>query len=141
MTTPTDAPRPLSPVATLLVRVLVPGWIIAGAAFKLWERNPQLLPKPVTDVTDLVFVRMLGMAREREVSIFSEDAETGVQLKARLDAYDPESGWVVDIKTCQNASAGAFRSALSNSGWAIQAAFYRRVMVLAGLKRYFVGGL
>ena len=77
---------------------------------------------------------MLGMAREREVSIFSEDAETGVQLKARLDAYDPESGWVVDIKTCQTASAGAFRSALSNSGWAIQAAFYRRVMVLAGLK-------
>ena len=65
MTTSTDAPRPLSPVATLLVRVLVPGWIIAGAAFKLWERNPQLLPKPVTDVTDLVFVRMLGMARER----------------------------------------------------------------------------
>lgn len=49
---------------TILCRLVVPGWILAGAAFKLWERNPQLLPKPVTDVTDFVFVRTLGISRE-----------------------------------------------------------------------------
>ena len=49
---------------TLLCRIAVPGWILAGAGFKLWERNPQLLPKPVTDVTDFLFVRMLGIPKE-----------------------------------------------------------------------------
>lgn len=48
-----------------LTRLLVPVWILAGAAVKLWERNPQLLPKPVTTVTDLLFVDMLGISRER----------------------------------------------------------------------------
>jgi hypothetical protein len=52
---------PQRPAATLtarnrlgrvLARAVVPAWILAGASFKLWERNPQLLPKPVTDVTD-----------------------------------------------------------------------------------------
>ena len=49
---------------TLLCRIVVPAWILAGASFKLWERNPQLLPKPVTDVTDFLFVRSLGISRE-----------------------------------------------------------------------------
>jgi len=48
----------------VLARAVVPAWILAGASFKLWERNPQLLPKPVTDVTDLIFVRALGFTRE-----------------------------------------------------------------------------
>ena len=48
----------------VLARGIVPAWIAAGAAFKLWERNPQLLPKPVTDVTDFIFVRTLGIPRE-----------------------------------------------------------------------------
>jgi hypothetical protein len=56
--------RPGTLAGTLLCRLLVPAWILAGAAFKLWERNPQLLPKPVTDVTDFVFVRTLGIPRE-----------------------------------------------------------------------------
>ena len=61
------APAPARPgtlAGTVLCRVLVPVWILAGASFKLWERNPQLLPKPVTDVTDFVFVRTLGIPRE-----------------------------------------------------------------------------
>jgi hypothetical protein len=56
--------RPGTLVGTLLCRLVVPGWIVAGAGFKLWERNPQLLPKPVTDVTDFVFVKTLGIPRE-----------------------------------------------------------------------------
>lgn len=49
---------------TILVRIVVPVWILLGAGVKLWERNPQLLPKPVTDVTDFIFVRNLGISRE-----------------------------------------------------------------------------
>lgn len=65
MTTTTPAaPSPRHLACKVLARGIVPAWIAAGAAFKLWERNPQLLPKPVTDVTDFVFVRMLGIPRE-----------------------------------------------------------------------------
>ncbi len=65
MTTETPAaPSPRHLACKVLARGIVPAWIAAGAAFKLWERNPQLLPKPVTDVTDFVFVRMLGIPRE-----------------------------------------------------------------------------
>lgn len=64
-TAATDDPRPRGTLAgTVLCRIVVPGWILAGAGFKLWERNPQLLPKPVTDVTDFTFVRLLGISRE-----------------------------------------------------------------------------
>ena len=56
--------RPGTLAGTVLCRLVVPAWILAGASFKLWERNPQLLPKPVTDVTDFVFVRTLGIPRE-----------------------------------------------------------------------------
>lgn len=58
------APSRGSRAGTVLCRLVVPGWILAGAAFKLWERNPQLLPKPVTDVTDFLFVKQLGISRE-----------------------------------------------------------------------------
>ena len=67
-TNDTAAPPATSPTAlagTLLARVIVPLWIIAGGAVKLWERNPQLLPKPVTDVTDWLFVSGMGIPRER----------------------------------------------------------------------------
>ena len=58
------APSPRHLACKVLARGIVPAWIAAGAAFKLWERNPQLLPKPVTDVTDFIFVRTLGIPRE-----------------------------------------------------------------------------
>ena len=63
-TQPSPNPAPGNLVGTLLCRLIVPGWIVAGAGFKLWERNPQLLPKPVTDVTDFLFVKTLGIPRE-----------------------------------------------------------------------------
>ena len=66
----TNPPRPDASLTArnrlgrVLARAVVPAWILAGASFKLWERNPQLLPKPVTDVTDAIFVRALGLTRE-----------------------------------------------------------------------------
>jgi len=31
----------------LVCRLIVPMWLLAGASYKLWERNPKLLPPPV----------------------------------------------------------------------------------------------
>ncbi|MFK7961276.1 MAG: MauE/DoxX family redox-associated membrane protein [Phycisphaerales bacterium] len=39
-----EAPSPFSLLGMLLVRVIVPGWILAGAAFKTWEAAPRYLP-------------------------------------------------------------------------------------------------
>lgn len=76
---------------------------------------------------------MLDMATQRELSIFAEDPETGTQLKARLDGYDPTTGWVIDLKTTRDASYPSFKSALWNLGYGLQASFYRRVARIAGL--------
>lgn len=76
---------------------------------------------------------MLDMATHRELSIFAEDPETGTQLKARLDGYDPTTGWVIDLKTTRDASYPSFKSALWNLGYGLQASFYRRVARIAGL--------
>ncbi|MBX3355172.1 MAG: hypothetical protein KF724_05685 [Phycisphaeraceae bacterium] len=47
------AERPLTTpeiIGSFICRGVIPLWIIAGAGFKLAERNPNLLPKPVKDV-------------------------------------------------------------------------------------------
>lgn len=49
---------------TVLSRIVVPGWILAGAAFKLAERDPRLLPKPVMDTLDLLLNTGLGFGKE-----------------------------------------------------------------------------
>ncbi len=51
----TSASDPSSPswpglLGCVLTRVVVPGWVLTGATFKLVERNPLLLPKPVFDL-------------------------------------------------------------------------------------------
>lgn len=38
-------------IGLILVRLVVPLWVLVGALFKLWERNPKLLPEPVRDAT------------------------------------------------------------------------------------------
>jgi hypothetical protein len=50
---------------TVMCRVVVPTWVFAGASFKLFERDPQLLPPPVLDV-----VRQLGSAVGADLPTF-----------------------------------------------------------------------
>ena len=77
---------------------------------------------------------MLEMCSQRELSVFAEDPDTGAPLKARLDAYDPETGWILDIKTTRDASLRAFKGALWGLGYGIGSSFYRKVARLADLK-------
>ncbi|HMN97161.1 MAG TPA: hypothetical protein PKC43_11785 [Phycisphaerales bacterium] len=48
-------------IGTLLARVIVPLWVLAGAGFKLAERNPNLLPPPVRD-TAFWIANAIGVA-------------------------------------------------------------------------------
>jgi hypothetical protein len=66
---------------------------------------------------------LLQKCQHREVSIFAADI---VHTKARLDAY--AHGIVVDVKTTRgHASRKGFEGAISQYGYGIQAAHYRRV--------------
>jgi len=48
------APKTGGAIGTLVCRAVIPLWILAGAAFKLLERDPNLLPAPVkTTITRL----------------------------------------------------------------------------------------
>lgn len=55
-------------------------------------------------------------------SMFCEDAETGLQLKSRPDWIS--GNVILDLKSCQDASADGFAKTVANFGYAVQAAFY-----------------
>lgn len=67
-------------VGSLVSRVVVPAWVFAGATFKLFERDPLLLPPPVISV-----VRELGSALGADLPtflMFSMRAMIGVEFAA-----------------------------------------------------------
>jgi glutaredoxin len=49
MSTSPSSVRLGSPFGTLLVRVVIPLWVLVGAGIKLSTRNPKLLPEPVLE--------------------------------------------------------------------------------------------
>lgn len=71
-----------------------------------------------------------------EVSLFATCPRTQLPLKARLDyLVSPENGqgYIVDLKTCQDASTNGFYKAVSKYRYQRQAAFYKYVAELCGL--------
>ena len=67
-------------VGSLVCRVVVPAWVFAGATFKLFERDPLLLPPPVLSV-----VRELGSAMGADLPtflMFSMRAMIGIEFAA-----------------------------------------------------------
>lgn len=72
-----------------------------------------------------------------EQALFAEDAETGMQLKAKCDWLSGNA--IVDLKTCQDASPAGFAKAVSNWGYETQAAFYLNLASLLNLgKEHFI---
>jgi hypothetical protein len=65
-----------------------------------------------------------GCAVERP--IFWTDQSTGIQCKARIDAY--KSGIIIDLKSCTDASTGAFLRDAIKYGYDVQAAHYIRAV-------------
>lgn len=48
--------------------------------------------------------------------------------KAKLDGWDPESGILCDLKSCESATADGFRRTLYSYGYHYQAAYYARAL-------------
>jgi hypothetical protein len=71
---------------------------------------------------------LLDRCKQRELSLFHLDK---CATKGRLDAYS--SGIVLDIKTTRDASLAGFERSISQYGYGIQAAHYRRVIEGVGL--------
>ena len=62
-----------------------------------------------------------------EGSYITTCTDTGLEIKCRPDRL-LESGWVVDLKTTQDASAKAFAKSTANFGYHVQAAFYMHTL-------------
>ena len=65
-----------------------------------------------------------------EQSLFATCRKTGLELKARPD-YLTDSGWIIDLKTTQDASTRGFQKSAANFRYHVQAAHYLNVYKLA----------
>jgi hypothetical protein len=74
----------------------------------------------------------------REVSLYWNDP-SGIECKARIDAYSEAHDAIIDLKTTKDASPAAFARSIMNYGYARQAAFYQRAAKACGLDpKHFV---
>lgn len=83
-------------------------------------------------VTNHPLCRRIFADGDPEVSVFSEDAGTGVWMRGRLDWIMPPAGGdgahvLVDLKTTDDAQPDAFTRAAARYGYDVQRAWYRRI--------------
>lgn len=109
--------------------------------FKAWaseQRRHILMPAEYGDVIGMrkslhahpIAGNLLADAQEFEYSAYAEDPETGILCRVRLDLLT-QSGWIVDLKKCQDASPEGAAKAIANYGYYHQAAFYLDVWTMA----------
>lgn len=81
---------------------------------------------------------------EREFSLFGgkeDNVSEMVLLKGRLDAYDRNRGFVIDYKTCEDASPNGFKKAIWNFRYDLQVVQYSWLIKNLGLpyeRFYFI---
>jgi len=75
---------------------------------------------------------MAGGDTVNEASFFATDPETGLTLKTRPDSFHMERGIVYDIKTCQSSLPRDVARDTNTYSYALQCAFYLKVLRLAG---------
>jgi hypothetical protein len=80
---------------------------------------------------------ILGAKGEAESSLYVDDPQTGIRLRARPDwmtaHYDPDRLWIADYKTTVTARPEDFARKAADYGYHQQAAFYLLVARLLGL--------
>lgn len=69
-----------------------------------------------------------------ERSIVWTDEESGLEFKCRPDAYNPQTGIVVDLKTTKDASYRAMQGSSARYGYFLQAAMIREALIFHKLK-------
>ena len=71
--------------------------------------------------------RILNAQSFHEATFLATDPNTDLEVKCRADAIT-HSGWVIDLKTTQNASPDAFTRTIANYQYHVQAGFYLDVI-------------
>jgi len=74
--------------------------------------------------------KVLTAAGTAEQSLFTIDDATGLEIKCRPD-YLTDSGWLIDLKTTQDASLDGFQRTIANFRYHVQAAHYLRTYTLS----------
>lgn len=69
---------------------------------------------------------LFSMNGDVEKSFYWTDSATGVLCKIRPDKWLPDATTILDLKSCEDASYGAFQRTIENYKYHISAAFYRR---------------
>jgi len=72
------------------------------------------------------FRRYMEHQGRNELSVFSKDPLTGVEVKCRFDRLG-DSLWALDAKKCQDASPADFCKSITNYGYYMQIPFYAAV--------------
>lgn len=72
------------------------------------------------------FRKYMEAGGRNEVSVFTKDPLTGVEVKCRFDRLG-DSLWALDAKKCQDASPDDFRKSITNYGYYMQIPFYAAV--------------
>lgn len=113
-----------------------------AAGYKAWAADQTKHILMVSDLRNVIGMRRSlfahpvagGLLRDGgqfEFSAYAEDSETGVLIRARADLMT-DSGWIVDLKKCQDASDEGCRKSIENYGYWQQDPFYQDVFELAG---------
>lgn len=76
--------------------------------------------------------KILSLCTQRELSVTWNDVAAGLECKARIDAFNPANGLVVDLKTTDDAAPGAFARTCAKYGYHGQAAYYLDGLLSAG---------
>jgi len=71
--------------------------------------------------------KILNAKGFNEATFLATDPHTDLEVKCRTDCIT-DSGWVVDLKTTQNASPDAFTKTIANFQYHVQAGFYLDVI-------------
>jgi PDDEXK-like domain of unknown function (DUF3799) len=105
----------------------------------LTEEQALATQRQAASIRALPEIAQLLTNGKTEVSVFAEDDETGVRLKARPDLLSVAGDGLIicDVKTCKDASAKGFARSVIDYGYALQACHYMDVVERATRKQVY----
>ena len=118
--------------------------LLEEAGKRIWVSTEDFLKAQdmIFPVSQNLIVKSLLSGGKAESSVFWQDAETGVQCKAKADFLNIERGYIVDVKTTVSlASEKPFLWTVSKYAYDLSASFYKKGFELATGKEldfYFV---
>lgn len=77
---------------------------------------------------------LMGRSGDNEMAVFSEDKDTGLMLRGKIDRICEESNCIVDLKTTSDASNSGFQQSVFRYNYHRQASMYIDLCTSQGLK-------